>query len=82
MDAPQTHRLAAPRGQRDADALMPALQRQEHGFDALLLIVSELGLVAQGRDGGERRGAGPEAQGSEPGARPGRRTGDASFNSA
>jgi hypothetical protein len=38
-------------GQGYANSLMPSLKGQDYGFDAFLLIVSELQLIAQRSDG-------------------------------
>lgn len=43
--------LAAAGGQGDANSLMPSLERQDYGFDAFLLVIPELQLIAAQRSG-------------------------------
>lgn len=43
--------FTAPSGQRYANSLVPPLKGQEYGFDAFLLIVSKLQLIAESSSG-------------------------------
>lgn len=49
------HSLATAGGQGYANSLMPSLERQDYGFDAFLLVIPELQLIAAAQRSGRRR---------------------------